>query len=127
MDLMNGAMTILIVTTFIIIFNKRRSSYLKALAPYGRTALTNYIFQSLIGTFIFYNYGLGYVGKMPISIAFGLSLIIIPLQMYTSKLWLQYFNYGPLEWIWRCLTHFKMFPLRKEEKREVVKVEERLA
>ena len=110
MDLMNGAMTILFVTGFIIIFNNRKNSALNILAPYGRTALTNYVFQSIIGTFIFYHYGFGYIGKMPVSIAFLISLIIIAAQIYVSKLWLQYFYYGPLEWIWRCLTYFKVFP-----------------
>ncbi len=119
MDLMNGAMTILFITGFILIFNKKRKSVLQALAPYGRTALTNYVLQSIIGTFIFYSYGLGYVGKMPVSIAFLISFVIIAIQMYVSKLWLQYFYYGPLEWIWRCLTHFKVFPFVRKTEEEI--------
>jgi len=27
--------------------------------------------------------------------------------------WMQYFKYGPLEWLWRSLTFFKIFPFRK--------------
>ncbi|MDP4605618.1 MAG: DUF418 domain-containing protein, partial [Erythrobacter sp.] len=30
-----------------------------------------------------------------------------------SKPWLDRFNYGPLEWLWRSLTYRRMFPLRK--------------
>jgi uncharacterized protein len=27
--------------------------------------------------------------------------------------WLERFNYGPLEWLWRCLTYRKVFALRR--------------
>jgi uncharacterized protein len=30
-----------------------------------------------------------------------------------SKPWLERFRYGPLEWLWRCLTYGKLFPLRR--------------
>ena len=30
-----------------------------------------------------------------------------------SKPWLARFRYGPLEWLWRCLTYGRLFPLRK--------------
>ena len=36
--------------------------------------------------------------------------------MLLSKWWLSKFYYGPLEWLWRSLTHFKLYPLvRKKE------------
>jgi len=34
-------------------------------------------------------------------------------QMALSKWWLKRYNYGPFEWIWRSLTYFKLFPLRR--------------
>jgi uncharacterized protein len=40
----------------------RRQQWLKWFAPVGRTALSNYLFQSLICIFIFYGVGLGYGG-----------------------------------------------------------------
>ena len=30
-----------------------------------------------------------------------------------SKAWLDRFRYGPLEWLWRCLTYWQRFPLRR--------------
>jgi len=30
-----------------------------------------------------------------------------------SKAWLARFRYGPLEWLWRCLTYWRLFPLRR--------------
>ena len=30
-----------------------------------------------------------------------------------SKPWLAHFRYGPLEWLWRCLTYWRIVPLRR--------------
>ena len=38
---------------------------LSVLAPAGRMALTNYLFQSVLGTLVFYGYGLGYFEQLP--------------------------------------------------------------
>ena len=114
-DLFNFSMTILLVVSFILIFNARKNSILKGMAPYGRMALSNYIAQSIIGTYIFYGFGLGYIGQMRNIYAFLLSIALIVLQVYISKYWLKFFAYGPLEWAWRCLTHFKWYPLMKGE------------
>jgi uncharacterized protein len=32
-----------------------------------------------------------------------------------SKVWMSYFNYGPLEWIWRMLTYGKYLPMMKSK------------
>jgi len=35
------------------------------------------------------------------------------LMLAWSKPWLAHFRYGPLEWLWRCLTYWKVFPFRR--------------
>ncbi len=35
------------------------------------------------------------------------------LMLAWSKPWLDRFRYGPLEWLWRCLTYRRVFALRK--------------
>ncbi len=86
---------------------------LSVFAPVGRMALTNYLLQSLFGVFIFYGAGLGLGQKMgpvyfiPIAIGFYL------LQVFFSNIWLKYFQFGPLEWIWRSLTYGKKQPMKK--------------
>ena len=35
------------------------------------------------------------------------------LMLAWSKPWLQHFRYGPLEWLWRCLTYGRRFALRR--------------
>ncbi|WP_078382050.1 DUF418 domain-containing protein [Sutcliffiella halmapala] len=69
----------------------------------GRMALTNYIFQTLIGVGLFV--GIGPYGEINLRIGIMISLIVFPLQILGSYLWLKYFRYGPLEWVWRTLTY----------------------
>ena len=83
------------------------------LAAVGRTAFTNYIGQSVIATFIFYGFGLGLYGSFDRWQLLLVILVIWIIQLYGSHWWLQRFAFGPLEWLWRCLTYFKLQPLKK--------------
>ncbi|PKA81994.1 uncharacterized protein ATE92_0117 [Ulvibacter sp. MAR_2010_11] len=76
--------------------------------PVGRMALTNYIFQSVICTLIFYNTGLALGAEYGPSRYLLLGLIIYACQVIMSKVWLAKFQYGPLEWLWRSLTYGKI-------------------
>lgn len=113
-DLMNVALTILIVAVFVILYKKQKAGrFLKRFIPYGRMALTNYVFQSVLGTFIFFGWGLGYLAEIPNRYVFLMAIVVIGVQMWLSNIWLKYFKYGPLEWLWRSLTFFKVFPFKK--------------
>lgn len=70
-------------------------------APVGRMALTNYILQSVICTFIFYGWGLGLFGTMNRVEQLFVVAGVWAVQMYLSHFWLGRFAYGPLEWLWR--------------------------
>jgi len=85
----------------------------KLIAPVGRMALTNYLLQSLLATFIFYGYGLGFIGMTTSTQGLAIALIIFSLQIPISHVWLRYFHYGPFEWIWRSLTYIKFHPFRR--------------
>lgn len=111
-DISNLGMTAFLFSGFILLYSrKRNTTILDALAPYGRMALTNYVMQSIIGTFFFYGWGLGFIGTVRNSYVFLLALLIILLQALASAWWLKRCHYGPLEWAWRCLTHWKRMPL----------------
>jgi uncharacterized protein len=115
-DINNLAMTFIIVCLFVLGYNKVKGKrLLNAFIPYGRIALTNYFLQSVIGTFIFYGWGLNYLGELRNAYSFLLAILIIILQMIISKWWLSQFYYGPLEWIWRSITYFKVYPLKRKK------------
>lgn len=115
MDIANLAMTLIYISLFIILFRKARvERWLLKFAPYGRMALTNYFLQSILGGLLLYGWGFGYLGELTSTYTFLIALLVIAFQVWTSKLWLQRFHYGPLEWLWRSMTFFRNFPLKKE-------------
>ena len=81
------------------------------LAAIGRTALSNYIFQSLVGTFIFFGFGLGFYGQVNRLTQLLIVFAIWGIQLLISPLWMEYFRFGPLEWIWRVVTYMRPQPL----------------
>lgn len=113
-DLNSIAMTFFYLAAFVLLYNKEKWRHrLQKLTPFGRMALTNYVSQSLIGAIILFGFGL--LGTIGNSITLSIAIAVIALQIWGSKIWLQYFNYGPLEWLWRSLTWLKWQPFRKQK------------
>jgi len=75
-------------------------------------ALTNYLLQTFICTFLFYSYAFGWYGQITPSIGLGLSLLIFAIQVVISGLWLRHLRFGPFEWVWRSLTYGKRQPMK---------------
>lgn len=82
------------------------------LAPAGRMALTNYLMQSVICTFVFYAYGLGYFERMPRAWQVPFTVAVFLVQVLWSRWWLARFRFGPAEWLWRSLTYLRRQPMR---------------
>lgn len=74
-------------------------------APLGRMAFTNYVAQSVIFGWIFYGYGLGLFGRLGITPALAIGIIVYAGQLRFSTWWLRHYRYGPLEWLWRSLMY----------------------
>ncbi len=87
------------------------------LAAVGRMALTNYLMHSAICTFIFYGFGLGLFGMVDRMGQLLVVLIIWVFQLWYSPLWLKHFRFGPMEWVWRSLTYWKIQPMKIRTKK----------
>ncbi|MFO0910651.1 MAG: DUF418 domain-containing protein [Isosphaeraceae bacterium] len=83
----------------------------RRLAAVGRMALSNYLFDSIVCTSIFYGYGLDYFGAIHRPMLYLIVLTIWTAQLLISPLWLEVFRYGPAEWLWRSLTYWKLQPI----------------
>ena len=117
MDWINICMATIILCGFLLLYQKDTwEKRLMFFAPFGRMALTNYFLQSVIGTFILFGWGLGYLGQIRFTYLFLLGLLLIIIQSLVSKYWLKTFKYGPLEWLWRCGTYMKWQPLFRKER-----------
>lgn len=82
-----------------------------AVAAVGRTALTNYLAQTILATFIFYGHGLGLFGSVSRAQQLLVVLGIWTVELIISPLWLRYFRFGPAEWLWRSLTYWSVQPM----------------
>jgi uncharacterized protein len=83
----------------------------RVLAPVGRMALTNYLTQSLISTFVFYGYGVGQWG-LARSWQVVYVAAVFALQIAFSHWWLAHYRYGPMEWLWRAFTYRQIPAMR---------------
>ena len=84
------------------------------LQPVGKMAFTNYISHSLIGTLVFYGAGLGLAREVGPVYYTSFAVLVFMGQMILSTIWLRYFNYGPIEWLWRSATYKKWQPFKKK-------------
>jgi len=96
------------ISSILLIYrNKCWQKIYKPLAAMGRLALTNYLFQSIFFTWIFYNYGFGLLGQKSVTVLLLAAIVFFIAQVVFSSLWLQRFEFGPAEWLWRSLTYKK--------------------
>lgn len=77
-------------------------------AAVGRMALTNYLMHSLILTTVFYGYGLGLYGSVPRFLQMAFVAGVVGFQLWISTWWLARFRFGPVEWLWRSATYWKV-------------------
>lgn len=76
---------------------------MRRLMPYGRMSLTNYVVQSIIGSFLFYHWGLHLVWCDTWSELLCLGVLV--LQVLFCTWWMRHHKRGPLESIWHRLTY----------------------
>jgi uncharacterized protein len=108
-----GLCLFLMTSIVLLCRNKKWMLKLKPLAYTGRMALSNYLFQSIVCTTIFYSYGLGLYGKIGPALGLALAVVFFTGQVFISKYWLKRYQFGPMEWVWRCLTYGKFFGMKK--------------
>lgn len=99
-----------------LMYRIRWQKILHPLAPVGKMALTMYLSQTFFGLLLFYSFGLGLFEKTSPGLNMLLTIPVFIIQVLFSKWWLNYFNYGPVEWLWRSLTFGEWYALKKQQK-----------
>ena len=82
-----------------------RLGWLRPLAASGRTAMSNYLMQSVLMTALFYPYAGAQFGRWGAAAALLLSLLLGLAQVPLSAWWLSRFRAGPLEWLLRRVVY----------------------
>lgn len=115
-DTIGGPGTAIFYATSVVLL-MRLPFWKKLLTPLtfvGRLSLSNYLFQSIVCTLLFYGYGIGLYGKVQPFEGFLLTVGIFIVQIVLSYFWLKKFRFGPFEWMWRTLTYAQKVDIRKK-------------
>ncbi|WP_444962230.1 DUF418 domain-containing protein [Nocardiopsis sp. M1B1] len=107
---LGGALFYLGLVWWLVLRGRRASRVLGALAPLGRMTLTVYlgstaVFLAVMGPF---------EGTIPTLAQYALAAAYFAATAVLAHLWARRFRLGPLEWVWRSLTHLRPVPLRAE-------------
>jgi uncharacterized protein len=80
--------------------------------PAGRMALTNYLSQTLIQTWLFTGAGFALANVFGLAFVLPFTAAIFAFQVALSGWWLARFRFGPMEWLWRSATYGRAQPMR---------------
>lgn len=97
-------MTVVISTYILLWYNGSIIKLQKAIIPYGRMSLTNYISMGLFGAILYFGYGFSLYDDLSDIYSFLVGTIMFLVQLYFSKWWLKHHKQGPLEFLWKKLT-----------------------
>ena len=101
----NLSMTLFYVSGVVLLYYRTSArNFLSKIAPYGKMSLTNYLSQSIIGGFVFYNWGLGMFRYSGHASSLLMGIACVALQYIFCRWWLSSHSHGPFEMIWRKLT-----------------------
>lgn len=101
----NLALATMLVAGFVLCYRSAAGGrVLGRLAPLGRMSLTSYVMQSIIGTTLYYGFGLGLYEVTGPTVCLSIGLALALLQIGLSTWWLQRHAQGPLEALWHRAT-----------------------
>lgn len=104
---------VFIIGVCLLYLQSPKSVVFRWLAAPGRMALSCYISHSLIGVLLFYGLGFGLGTSLGLVYIELIALVVFFIQIIVCRIWLNYFRFGPLEWLWRMLTYGRYFPIIK--------------
>ncbi|PRT14445.1 hypothetical protein C6353_24880 [Bacillus toyonensis] len=84
---------------------------LSPLKTYGRMSLTMYLSQTAL--VLLFNYCFQLSGNITYFQSLFLCIGIYVIQILFSMVWFQFFKMGPVEWLWRLCTYWKVVPNKK--------------
>jgi len=88
------------------------STLCRPIANVGRMAISSYLLHCLLGTTMFYGYGLALHGKLGLASGEALAVLACAFHAVLCTWWMRRFQFGPVEWLWRSITYFRLQPLR---------------
>lgn len=105
----NLSFTFVLISSFILLYQYAKfQKFVGGLRHVGRMSLTAYVFQSIMGSFVFFGYGLGLGPHVRHTVSLGIGIVLWIIQFYLFKWWMNKYGQGPLEKLWHRLTWIKI-------------------
>lgn len=102
----NFSMMAFYVSGIVLLYYRTRAQRaISRLAAIGKMSLTDYLFQSIVGGFLFYNWGLGLYRVSGHTMSFCIAIAFLFVLYFLCRWWASNHRRGPLEEVWACLTH----------------------
>ena len=92
--------------------NEKFRRAMTGVAAVGRTALSNYLLQSVMYIFVLFGFGFGLLSQLGATLCLAIAVVFFAIQMLLSSWWVRHFRFGPAEWVWRSLTYKQRQPFR---------------
>ena len=101
----NLAFMLVLISGFVLLFHtKTFNKILNVFSPMGSMSLSNYIFQSIIGSTLYYGFGFGLYKYTGATYSLLIFILLAILLGYFSAWWMKNHKRGPLEGIWHKAT-----------------------
>ncbi|MCQ2051288.1 MAG: DUF418 domain-containing protein [Bacteroidaceae bacterium] len=102
----NFSMMAFYVSGIVLLYYRTRAQRaISRLAAIGKMSLTDYLFQSIVGGFLFYNWGLGLYRVSGHTMSFCIAIAFLFVLYFLCRWWVSNHRRGPLEEVWARLTH----------------------
>jgi uncharacterized protein len=102
----NLSQTFMYISVLVLLFYSipKTHNYMMKLTNFGRTSMTNYFLQSILGSILYYGWGFGLYRHCgpAISLLIGIAMVLV--QYFFCRWWLSTHSHGPFEGMWKKLT-----------------------
>lgn len=101
----NFAFMLVLMASFVLVYPKKWGhKLLRVFAPIGSMSLSNYMIQSILGSCLYYGFGLALYQYTGATACMLIGITLGTLQGVFSVWWLKKHRRGPLEGLWHRLT-----------------------
>lgn len=101
----NFSLMLVLVGGFTLLFQKERfHRFLNLFTLLGRMSLSNYVMQSIMGSFVYYGFGLGLYLYTGATYSLLIAIGLVTIQWLFCRWWLNRHKQGPLEYLWHKAT-----------------------
>jgi len=98
------SIVLLTIGLFIFLYSFPIKKAVRWMEPFGKMSLSNYVMQSILGSFLFYGYGMSLSKYCGVTLSFGIGIFMLVLQYCFCLWWLKHHKKGPIEQLWHNLT-----------------------